>query len=62
MIDAQTRRSVETMCLCGLDLEGLKGCFPKIEEEILEEIYIATNNRNENSNNDLRGGISCNCS
>ena len=39
MIDEQTRRSVETMCLCGLDVEGLKGCFPKIEEGILIEIY-----------------------
>ena len=39
MIDEQTRRSVETMCLCGLDVEGLKGCFPKIEESVLKEIY-----------------------
>ena len=37
MVDEQTRRSVETMCLCGLDVEGLKGCFPKIEEGILIE-------------------------
>ena len=44
MIDEQTRRSVETMCLCGLDVEGLKGCFTKIEEGILIEIYESTKN------------------
>lgn len=62
MIDEQTRRSVETMCLCGLDLEGLKGCFPKIEEGILKEIYENTKNNGDDSGEELHGGISCNCS
>lgn len=62
MIDEQTRRSVETMCLCGLDLEGLKGCFPKIEESILKEIYDDTMDKGRDSEDELHGGISCNCS
>ena len=62
MIDEQTRRSVETMCLCGLDVEGLKGCFPKIEESVLKEIYNSTMNSNDDSGAELHSGISCNCS
>ena len=63
MIDEQTRRSVETMCLCGLDLEGLKGCFPKIEESVLKGIYDSTkNNAASDSSGELHDGISCNCS
>ena len=62
MIDEQTRRSVETMCLCGLDIEGLKGCFPKIEENILKEIYKSTKNNGSVSDEESHGGISCNCS
>ena len=62
MIDEQTRRSVETMCLCGLDVEGLKGCFPKIEESVLREIYNSTKNSNDDSGAELHSGISCNCS
>ena len=62
MIDEQTRRSVETMCLCGLDVEGLKGCFPKIEESVLKEIYNSTKNINDDSGAELHSGISCNCS
>lgn len=62
MIDEQTKRSVETMCLCGLDLDGLKGCFPKIEESILKEIYENTKNNGNGLGEELHGEISCNCS
>lgn len=62
MIDEQTRRSVETMCLCGLDIEGLKGCFPKIEERVLKEIYDGIQNNGNDSGEELHGGFSCNCS
>lgn len=62
MIDEQTRRSVETMCLCGLDVEGLKGCFPKIDESILKEIYNSTKKSVSGLGEELHGGISCNCS
>lgn len=62
MIDEQTRRSVETMCLCGLDLDGLKGCFPKLEESILKEIYENTKSNGDDSGEGLHSGISCNCS
>ena len=62
MIDEQTRRFVETMCLCGLDIEGLKGCFPKIEDSVLKEIYYSIENNGSDSDEELHGGISCNCS
>lgn len=62
MIDEQTRRSVETMCLCGLELEGLKGCFPKIEESVLQEIYESTKNVENDPGEELDIKISCNCS
>lgn len=62
MIDEQTRRSVETMYLCGLDLEGLKGCFPKIEESVLKDIYDSTKDKAHDSADELQGEISCNCS
>lgn len=48
--------------MCGLDLDGLKGCFPKIEESVLKEIYENTKNNGDDSGEGLRGGISCNCS
>ena len=59
MVDEQTRRSVETMCQCGLGLDGLKSCFPKISEEELQEIYI---NTYRNKNDGESPSISCNCS
>lgn len=62
MIDEQTRRSVETMCLCGLDVDGLKGCFLKIEENVLKEIYENTKINGNDSSEELHVGISCNCS
>ena len=61
MLDEQTRRSVESMCMCGLDLDGLKGCFPKVDEKELKVIYEAVrNNCSEDSDIDIT--ISCNCS
>ena len=62
MIDEQTRRSVETMCLCGLDLDGLKGCFPKIEESVLREICESVRSRSTDSDDNPEIKLSCNCS
>ncbi|MDY5213139.1 hypothetical protein [Intestinibacter sp.] len=50
------------MCLCVLDIDGLKGCFSKIEESIMKEIYDSTKNNGTDSGEELHGGISCNCS
>lgn len=36
-IDEQTRRTVDTMCLCSLDLGGEKGYFGRLEKTILKE-------------------------
>lgn len=48
MIDEQTRRSIETMCLCGLSIEELKRCFPKVDENILVEVYKCSKIENDN--------------
>ncbi len=62
MIDEQTRRSVETMCQCGLDFDGIKACFSKIDEAILKEIYATAKKRDDESYGDEDIRISCNCS
>lgn len=61
MIDAQTRRSVEAMCQCGLDFEAIKGCFPTISEEDLREVFDSVKSvRGDLGDEDVT--ISCNCS
>jgi len=64
MIDTQTRQSVETMCLCGLDFEGLKSCFKNIDEADLREIYdhVQASKNEVSDNDDIDTNISCNCS
>jgi len=66
MIDVQTRQSVETMCLCGLDFEGLKNCFKNIDEADLKEVYDSVKNSANSSEDasdfDVDTTISCNCS
>lgn len=59
MIDEQTRRSVETMCLCGLDLLALIECFPKIDASVLQEVYASV--KNEVVDTDTIS-VKCNCS
>ena len=62
MVDAQTRRSIETMCQCGIDFDGLKGCFSKIDESILKEIYEDIQKQRGKSADEPTVGVSCNCS
>ena len=62
MIDEQTKRSVETMVLCGVVKEELKGCFPGIDEKILHSIYDEVKNRPDDDGDDELnnpGNISC---
>lgn len=62
MIDEQTKRSIETMCRCGLDFEALKGCFAKVEETELKLIYESIRKQRESEEDTPDIGISCNCS
>lgn len=63
MIDVQTRQSVETMCLCGLDFDGLRSCFKNIDETDLREVYDSVKNAKDTGvDEDIDTNISCNCS
>ena len=35
----QDKRAVESMCQCGLDLDGVIASFPKLDREEVEEVY-----------------------
>ncbi len=35
----QDKRAVESMCQCGLDLEGVVASFPKLDRKEIEEVY-----------------------
>ena len=38
----QDKRAVESMCICGLDLEGVIAVFPMFPKEDIVEIYQFT--------------------
>ena len=57
----QDKRAVESMCRCGLSLEGVISAFSKFPKEEIEEIYKQVNqtvSKTENSSS----GMSINCS
>lgn len=39
----QDKRAVESMCQCGLDLDGVISSFPKLDRREVEEIYRIVN-------------------
>lgn len=56
----QNKRAVESMCRCGLDLEGVIRVFPRFPREEIAEIYKAVRDRGMGA--DGESGISMNCS
>lgn len=36
----QDVRAVESLCRCGMELEGVLKCFPKFEAGEIEKIYL----------------------
>lgn len=39
----QDKRAVESMCQCGLDLDGVIASFPKLDRREVEEVYRIVN-------------------
>lgn len=56
----QNKRAVESMCRCGLDLEGVINVFPGLPREEIVEIYKSVRHKNTDSNG--KSNISINCS
>ena len=56
----QDKRAVESMCRCGLDIDGVIAVFPKFPREDIVQIYESAKKRDGASNREA--GISVNCS
>lgn len=46
----QDKRAVESMCRCGLDLEGVINVFPSLPGEEIAAIYKSVRGRNTDAN------------
>ena len=56
----QNKRAVESMCRCGLDLEGVINVFPGLPREEIVEIYKSVGDKNTDTNG--KSNVSINCS
>lgn len=56
----QDKRAVESMCRCGLDLEGVINVFPSLPREEIAVIYKSVKGRDTDMNGE--SSISINCS
>ena len=56
----QNKRAVESMCRCGLDLEGVINVFPGLPREAIEEIYKSV--KDKDTDTDGKSNMSINCS
>ncbi len=56
----QDKRAVESMCRCGLDIDGVIAVFPKFPREDIVQIYESAKKRGGDSGREA--GISVNCS
>ena len=56
----QDKRAVESMCRCGLDLEGVINVFPRLPREEVVAIYKSVRGKNTGDNGE--SNISINCS
>lgn len=65
-LDEQTTRAVETMCLIGLDVDGLSSSFPGYTREELEAVLARVNQEKEaymvEDHSPISDSILCNCS
>ena len=55
----QDKRAVESMCRCGLDLEGVINVFPSLPREEIEAIYKCVGGRDTNANGESSININC---
>lgn len=56
----QNKRAVESMCRCGLNLEGVIKVFPNLPREEITTIYESVKGMDINA--DRKPGIGINCS
>ena len=56
----QDKRAVESMCRCGLNIEGVINVFPSFPREEITAIYKSVRDRDKDANEE--SGISINCS
>lgn len=62
-MDEQTKRVIETMSLCGCDVDALCSMFPGVIREEIETVYKKVREEQENNeDSDDEITISCNCS
>lgn len=57
-LDEQTTRAVETMCLCGLEIDGLSSSFPGYTREELEAVLAKVQREKEEMRQDDHSPIS----
>lgn len=55
----QDRRAVESMCRCGLDLEGVINVFPRLPREEVVAIYKSVKGKNTDDNRESNININC---
>ena len=56
----QDKRAVESMCRCGLNIEGVINVFPSFPREEITAIYKSVRDKDKDANEE--SGISINCS
>lgn len=60
MMQEQDKRAVESMCRCGLDIDGVINVFPNLPREEIAAIYKFVRNRDTDAEGE--SSISINCS
>ena len=55
----QDKRAIESMCRCGLDLEGVISVFPTFPKEDVMAIYNSAKGLNEGTEGELNISINC---
>ena len=60
VMQEQDKRAVESMCRCGLDLEGVINVFPGLPRKEVVAIYKSV--RGKNTDDNRESNISINCS
>ena len=56
----QDKRAVESLCRCGMSLEGVMSSFPHFPKEEIEAVYNRVNKKKPDADESI--GVSINCS
>lgn len=55
----QDKRAVESLCRCGMSLEGVIGSFPSFPKEEIEAVYRSVNKLKSDAGDGGRVSINC---